>query len=159
MQELQEAWVQSLGREDPLEEEMATHTSVPAWRVPWRKEPGRLQSWSHRESDTAEWACIHPLFMQLVRMERTSEVIESPPHSLVSWSSSGGETEPHRWSESQIHARRVPGWGLTPVKHSDVGTEMILREQGWPDWQRWCPTLPCCQGGEWIALYIMNLKW
>ena len=66
-------------------------------------------------------------------MERTSEVIESPPQSLVSWSSSGGETEPHRWSESQIHARHVPGWGLTPVKHSDMGTELILREQGLPD--------------------------
>ena len=41
--------VQSLGQEDPLEEEMATHSSTPAWRIPWRKEPGRLQSLgSHR---------------------------------------------------------------------------------------------------------------
>ena len=34
----------SLGREDPLEEEMATHSSVPAWRIPWTEEPGGLQS-------------------------------------------------------------------------------------------------------------------
>ena len=36
--------VQSLGREDPLEEEMATHSSILAWRIPWTEEPGGLQS-------------------------------------------------------------------------------------------------------------------
>ena len=44
MQGLQEAWVRSLGREDPLEEEMATHTSILAWKIPWMEEPGGLQS-------------------------------------------------------------------------------------------------------------------
>ena len=39
-----ETWVRSLGREDPLEKEMATHSSTLAWRIPWREEPGRLQS-------------------------------------------------------------------------------------------------------------------
>ena len=37
-------WVQSLGREDPLEEEMATYSSVLAWKIPWRENPGGLQS-------------------------------------------------------------------------------------------------------------------
>ena len=37
-------WVRSLGWEDPLEEEMATHSSIPAWKIPWIEEPGRLQS-------------------------------------------------------------------------------------------------------------------
>ena len=41
---MQETLVQSLGWEDPLEEEMATHSSILAWRIPWRKKPGRLQS-------------------------------------------------------------------------------------------------------------------
>ena len=41
---VQETWVQSLGWEDPLEEEMATHSSIPAWRIPWAEEPGGLQS-------------------------------------------------------------------------------------------------------------------
>ena len=40
----QETWVQSLGREDPLEKEMATHSSILAWRIPWTEEPGKLQS-------------------------------------------------------------------------------------------------------------------
>ena len=39
-----ETWVRSLGREDPLEKEMATHFSILAWRIPWTEEPGRLQS-------------------------------------------------------------------------------------------------------------------
>ena len=44
MQETQEMWVQSLGREDPLEESMATYSSILAWRIPWTEEPGGLQS-------------------------------------------------------------------------------------------------------------------
>ena len=41
---VQETWVQSLGREDPLEKEMATHSRILAWRIPWTEEPGGLQS-------------------------------------------------------------------------------------------------------------------
>ena len=41
---MQETWVQSLGQDDPLEEEMATHSSILAWSIPWTEEPGRLQS-------------------------------------------------------------------------------------------------------------------
>ena len=41
---VQETWVQSLGWEDPLEKQMATHSSILAWRIPWTEEPGGLQS-------------------------------------------------------------------------------------------------------------------
>ena len=41
---MQETWVQSLGQEFPLEKEMATHSSILAWRIPWTEEPGGLQS-------------------------------------------------------------------------------------------------------------------
>ena len=41
---MQETWVRSLGREDPLEKEMATHSSILAWRIPWTEKPSRLQS-------------------------------------------------------------------------------------------------------------------
>ena len=44
MQETQKARVQSLGWEDPLEEDMATHSNILAWEIPWTKEPGGLQS-------------------------------------------------------------------------------------------------------------------
>ena len=39
----QETWVRSLGEEDPLEKEIATHSTIPALRIPWTEEPGRLQ--------------------------------------------------------------------------------------------------------------------
>ena len=67
-----ETWVRSLGWKDPLEEGMAPHSSILAWRIPWTEEPGGLQSmgsqrvgqrslagcspWGHRESDTTERA-------------------------------------------------------------------------------------------------------
>ena len=41
---MQETWVQSLGGEDPLEQEMANHTSILSWRIPWTEEPGGLES-------------------------------------------------------------------------------------------------------------------
>ena len=41
---MQETWVQSLGQEDPLEKEMATHSSTIAWKIPWTEKPSRLQS-------------------------------------------------------------------------------------------------------------------
>ena len=41
---MRETWVQSLGREDPLEEGIATHSSILAWRIPWTEESGGLQS-------------------------------------------------------------------------------------------------------------------
>ena len=68
MQEMQEMQVRSLGQEDPLEEGMVTHSSIPAWRILWTQEPGGLQSMGsqrvgHNCSDLAyaknqEIACL-----------------------------------------------------------------------------------------------------
>ena len=49
---MQETRVRFLGREDPLEKEMATHSSILAWKSPWTEEPGKLQSVGLQESDT-----------------------------------------------------------------------------------------------------------
>ena len=49
---MQESLVRFLGREDPLEEGMATHSSILAWRILWTEKPGRLQSMRSRELDT-----------------------------------------------------------------------------------------------------------
>ena len=54
MQEVQEMWVRSLGQEDPLEEGMATPSSILAWRIPWIEGPGGLQSRGHSEPDMTE---------------------------------------------------------------------------------------------------------
>ena len=57
---MQETQVQSLGWEDPLEKELATHSNILAWRIPWTEEPGRLEFmgslwWDLKESDTTNW--------------------------------------------------------------------------------------------------------
>ena len=49
-----DSWVPSLGREDPLEEGMATHSSILAWRIPWTEEPGGYSSWGRKESYMTE---------------------------------------------------------------------------------------------------------
>ena len=56
---MQETRVRSLSREDPLEKEMATHSSTLAWRIPWREEPGRLSPWGRKESDMTERLHFH----------------------------------------------------------------------------------------------------
>ena len=50
-----ETWVQSLGQEDPLEQGMATHSSILAWKIPWTEKPGRLQSMG---SQRVEYTCV-----------------------------------------------------------------------------------------------------
>ena len=54
-----ETWVQFLGREDPLEKEMATHSSILAWRIPWSEELGGLQSTGRKELETTERLHFH----------------------------------------------------------------------------------------------------
>ena len=49
---MQETKVQSLGQEDPVEEEMATHSSILAWEIPWTEEPGGLKSMDLKEPNT-----------------------------------------------------------------------------------------------------------
>ena len=51
----QETWVWSLGREDLLEQERATHSSILAWKIPWTEEPDRSQSWGCKGLDTTPW--------------------------------------------------------------------------------------------------------
>ena len=56
---MQETWVRFLGWEDALEKEMATHSSILAWRFPWTEEPGRLLSMGSQESDMTEQLSLH----------------------------------------------------------------------------------------------------
>ena len=51
---MQKIQVRSLGQEDPLEKEMAIHSSTIAWKIPWTEEPGNYSPWGRKESDTTE---------------------------------------------------------------------------------------------------------
>ena len=57
---MQEKQVRSLGQEDSLEKEMATHSSILAWRIPWTEEPDGLQSMELQRFDH-DWVCMHCL--------------------------------------------------------------------------------------------------
>ena len=66
---MQETWVQSLGRENPLEKEMATHSSILAWKIPWTEEPGGLQFTGSQRVGTTELLTLS-LFIDLEMMQR-----------------------------------------------------------------------------------------
>ena len=59
VQEMLETWVQSLGREDPLQKEMATHSSILAWRIPWTVSLVGYSPWGDKESDMTKWMSTH----------------------------------------------------------------------------------------------------
>ena len=59
VQEMQETWVLSLGQENPLEEEMATHSSILARKIPWTEEPVGYSLWGHKELNMTEQLSMH----------------------------------------------------------------------------------------------------
>ena len=64
---MQETWVQSLGREELLEKEMAPHCSILAWRIPWTEEPGGLHGVTKTQTRRSKWAHTEePLFALVV---------------------------------------------------------------------------------------------
>ena len=74
-------WVQSLGQENPLSEEMATHSSIVAWKIPMAEEPGGLQSTSHKESDKTERLSSHAC---MPAQEYLSDCFQSQQYRLHS---------------------------------------------------------------------------
>ena len=62
---MQETWVRSLGREDPLEKGIAAHSNILDWRIPWTEEPGGLQSMESQELDTTEQLTQEKLHVSL----------------------------------------------------------------------------------------------
>ena len=67
VQKMQKMQVQSLGWEDPLEKEMATHSSILAWETPWTEEPGELQSMGSQQSQNKlKWFSMHTCTSQSV---------------------------------------------------------------------------------------------
>ena len=67
MQKTEETLIWSLGQEDPLEEGVATHSSILAGKIPWTAEPGGLQSKGHKESDTTEATSqAHKVYWEII---------------------------------------------------------------------------------------------
>ena len=110
---MQETWVQSLGREDPLEKEMATHSSTLAWKIPWMEETLGYSSWGHKESDTTKQFHFHlgRNHPGLIPGSRRSdgEGIGYPLQYSWAWSSTGKESV---CSVGDLGS--IPGLGRSP---------------------------------------------
>ena len=75
---MHETQVWPLGREDPLEKGMVTHSSILSWRIPWTEEPGRLHSpWGCKESDRTEWLTSHITVLSVYKPPKPSNQRES----------------------------------------------------------------------------------
>ena len=83
---MQETWVQSLGWGDPLEERMATHSNILAWRIPWTEEPDRLQSMG-QQRDMTEWLnAVDGICLYILYHTQFSKLLQSPVYQpLVSY--------------------------------------------------------------------------
>ena len=99
---MQETWVRSLGQEDPLEKEMATHSSLLAWRTPWTEKPGGLQSRGSQRVGHAQSDRAHTRRPQCARQD-------SPRKSVLrSYPRAGVGAEGPR---GMIHGNSLPeGW-------------------------------------------------
>ena len=65
---MQETWVRSLGQEDPLEKEMATHSGILAWEIPWKKEADGLQSVRSQRGGHCYNTCCEPAGRAVIRI-------------------------------------------------------------------------------------------
>ena len=78
-----ETWVRSLGWEDPLEEDMATHSSILAWRIPWTEEPSGLQSMVSQSWTLLKWLSVHT--QKMFRKPRISRIPALPYINCLAW--------------------------------------------------------------------------
>ena len=88
---MQGTWVGSLGWKEPLEKEMASHSSILAWRLPWTEEPGGLQSVGSQESDTTERLNHHHMFISFDSVSKESACNAGDPGLIPRLGRSPGE--------------------------------------------------------------------
>ena len=116
-----ETWVRSLGWEDPLEKEMATHSSILAWRIPWTEEPAGLQSMgSRRVGQDLATKQQYPYH---------GPVVKNPPAMGETWVRSLGREDPLEKgmaTHSSIQAWRIP-WTEEPGGLQSMGPRRVRR--------------------------------
>ena len=109
---MQETWVWSLGREDPLEKEMATHSSILAWRIPWMEEPGGLQSTGSQRVGH-DWATSLSVSLMCT--------CQSHPPSLC-FVCGGDSPKPRKNNQKCRHTFPAPWWAaLLPDEKRHTG--------------------------------------
>ena len=116
---MQETWVQSLGREDPLEKEMATHSSILAWRIPWAVEPGGLQSMGSQRVGH-DWATSLSLSVVSPK-SREDTVLQDGGSSPCCW--------------TMLRVKRCEDWiGLHETHWCNLNRRELSAEEMDPNW-------------------------
>ena len=139
MQEMQEMWVWPLGWEDILEEGMATHSRILAWRIPCKEEPGGHSPWGHKELDTTGVTeHMHTSWVwedaELWMSSYLTEKVMAPHSSTLAWK--------FPWTEEP---GRLQSMGSRRVRH-DWATSLSLFP--FMHWRRKCQPTPVFLAGE-----------
>ena len=119
-----ETWVQSLGQEDPLEKEMATHSTILAWRIPWMEKPGRLQSTgSHSQKWLSNFTSLE------------NEKKKCTPGTLVQFGSVAQSCP--TLCDSMNRSTQIPSLSITPVHPPCPSPTPRVHSDSSPS-SRWC---------------------
>ena len=114
-------WVQSLGQEDPLEKKLATHSSIPAWKIPWTEKPGGLHTGSQRvRHDWATSLSVTFWASQVALVEKNPPASTEDTGSSLGWKDPlenpmNNETWQATWS---IGSQRFESWLKWPSTHA-----------------------------------------
>ena len=121
---MREAWVWSLGLEDPLEKELSTHSSIFAWKIPWTEEPGRLQSMALQRVEHDWVTNTSPVAQMVKKLPSVREI------SVISLGQKD-HLQKEMATHSSIHAWRIP-WtgepgGLQSIESQTVGHDWATK--------------------------------
>ena len=143
MQEMQEKRVQSLGWKDPLEEGMATHSSILAWRIPWTVEPGGLQSMGSQRvrHDSVTEQQQHSLFWasQVAQWVKNMPAGQETQETRVRSLGRKDSLEKYMATHSSILAWRIP-WTVEPGGLQSTGLQRV--GHNWSDRSDWAHMHP-----------------
>ena len=123
-----ETWVWSLGWEDPLEEGLATHSNILAWRISWMEEPGRLQSmasqrvghdWPQKQQHTYMWSFL------------AAQMVKSLPAMQETWVSSLGQVDPLEKGMATFSS--ILTWRI-PWTEESGGLQSMGSQRVWHNW-------------------------
>ena len=122
---MRETWVQSLGQEDPLEKEMAIHSSTIDWKIPWTEEPGRLQSVGLQRVGR-DWATSLSLSKCLKNNMFAFDKVRWKHSVKISSLVLGKE-----WGVFYKHLHQIPHFTLPRVISPTKTCEMLLLDEAW----------------------------
>ena len=149
-----ETRVWSLGWEDPLEKEMAIHSSTLAWKIPWTEEPGRLQSMGREESDTTERLHVHVSW----KSHQVSHCWDAWLYPFTVWGTESaykGKTTPihqgemvlpHASQTSERYRDHFTAQAFTQNKKPSLNWLLLISQQIWYKSHLWNTARFCLQG-------------